>query len=434
MIAYVILTILAVLLGALGIGVWISMGLFIVGFVALALFRNMPIDLLMGQLTWNVSTTPELIALPMFILMAEILFRSKLSSSLFSGLTPWTTRLPGRLLHVNVLGCTLFAAVSGSSAATTATVGRITMTELSQRGYDKDLAMGSLAGAGTLGFLIPPSIIMIIYGVLAETSILRLFIAGIVPGLLLAGAYMGYLAVLARIKEGAVPSERMKVTWADRISALRHLGPVLFLIVAVIGSMYGGIASPSEAAAVGVVGSMFISFLQGTLTRTNLVDAAFGAIRTISMIGLIIAGANFLSRAMGFLGVPKAISAEIAALELTPFMLIALLLVFYIILGMVLEGMSAIVMTLPIALPLILDAGFDKIWFGVFLVIVVEMAQITPPVGFNLFVIQGLTGEKIGRIARATFPFFLIMVAMVALITVFPGVVTYLPSVVSFRG
>lgn len=434
MIGYISLTILVVLLAALGTGVWISFGLYIVGVVALAIFKNMPIDLLMGQLTWNVSTTPELIALPMFILMAEILFRSKLSSSLFSGLTPWTTKLPGRLLHVNVLGCTLFAAVSGSSAATTATVGRITMSELLNRGYNKDLAMGSLAGAGTLGFLIPPSIIMIIYGVLAEASILRLFIAGIIPGILLAGAYVGYLAISAALRSDVVPDEKMSFTWTERIFALRHLGPVLFLILVVIGSMYGGYASPSEAAAVGVLGAMLISALQGTLTWANLVDAAFGAIRTISMIGLIIAGANFLSRAMGFLGVPRAISAEIAAMDLTPFMLIALLLVFYMILGMVLEGLSTIVMTLPITLPLILHAGFDKIWFGVFLVIVVEMAQITPPVGFNLFVIQGLTGEKIGRIARATLPFFLIMVAMVFLITLFPGIVTYLPGVVSFKG
>ena len=434
MTAFIILTIVVVLLVALGIGVWIGLGLFIVGFVALAIFRNMPLDILMAQLTWNVSTTPELIALPMFILMAEILFRSKLSSSLFSGLTPWTTRLPGRLLHVNVLGCTLFAAVSGSSAATTATVGRITMTELMQRGYDRDLAMGSLAGAGTLGFLIPPSIIMIIYGVLAEASILRLFIAGIIPGFLLAAAYMGFLAIRASMKANAVPPEQLIYSWKEKFAALRHLGPVLFLIIVVIGSMYGGYASPSEAAAVGVLGSLIISAMQGSLTWINMVDAAFGAIRTIAMIGLIIAGANFLSRAMGFLGVPKLISSEIAAMDLSPFVLIALLLIFYVILGMVLEGMSAIVMTLPISLPLILDAGFDKIWFGVFLVLVVEMAQITPPVGFNLFVIQGLTGKKISRIAWATFPFFLIMVALVFLITVFPQIVTYLPGVVSFRG
>lgn len=422
----IVLVILAVLAASLAIGVWIALGLYLVGLVGLAVFKGMPVDKLIAQLTWNVSTTPELVALPMFILMAEILFRSKLSKALFSGLTPWTTRLPGRLLHVNVLGCTLFAAVSGSSAATTATVGRITLTELLNRGYDKNLAMGSLAGAGTLGFLIPPSIIMIIYGVLAEASILKLFIAGIIPGFLLAASYMLYIAVSASLKAGA--------TWAEKLAALAHLGPVLFLIVMVIGSMYGGFASPSEAAAVGVLGALIVSALQGALTLENLVGAAFGAIRTISMIGLIVAGAFFLSVAMGFLGVPRIVAAEIAALGLSPFMLIMLLLLFYAILGCVLEGMSAIVMTLPITLPLVLAAGFDKIWFGVFLVIVVEMAQITPPVGFNLFVIQGMTGEQIGRIAWATLPFFLIMVAMVFAITLFPGIVTYLPSVVEFRG
>ncbi len=430
----IVLTIVLVLAIALGIGVWVGLALYLVGIVGLAVFKGLPIEKLIAQLTWNVSTTPELIALPMFILMAEILFRSKLSTSLFSGLTPWTTRLPGRLLHVNVLGCTLFAAVSGSSAATTATVGRITLTELFQRGYDRDLAMGSLAGAGTLGFLIPPSVIMIIYGVLAEASILKLFIAGIVPGFLLAASYMAYLAVRSSMRPGAIPQETLTATWTERIVAMRHLGPVLFLIVVVIGSMYGGLASPSEAAAVGVFGAMAVSAMQGSLSWRNMVDAAFGAVRTISMIGLIVAGAFFLSVSMGFLGVPRIVAAEIAALELSPFMLIMLLLVFYAVLGMVLEGMSSIVMTLPITLPLILAAGFDKIWFGVFLVIVVEMAQITPPVGFNLFVIQGMTGESIGRIARATFPFFLIMVGLALLITIFPGIVMYLPSVIEFRG
>lgn len=434
MIAIISLTIVALLVLALGTGVWVGLALSIVGVVSLAIFKGMPVDKLYAQITWNASTTPELIALPLFILMAEILFRSKLSSLLFSGLTPWTTRLPGRLLHVNVMGCTLFAAVSGSSAATTATVGRITMTELFRRGYDKDLAMGSLAGAGTLGFLIPPSIIMIIYGVLAEASILKLFIAGIVPGLLLACSYMGYLGLRAALDPSKVPAEELNATWRQRIIALKDLGPVLFLIVAVIGSMYGGIASPSEAAAVGVLGALVVSGFQGSLTRENIVSIAYGSIRTISMIGLIVAAASFLSSAMGFLGVPRAVAAEISAMELSPLMLILLLLVFYVGLGCVLEGMSTIVMTLPITLPLIIAAGFDKIWFGVFLVLVVEMAQITPPVGFNLFVIQGMTGEKIGRIARATFPFFLIMVALVLLITLFPGVVTYLPSLVEFRG
>lgn len=426
--------VLAILVTTLAFGVWVSLALFSVGVISLALFRSMPVEKLLAQLTFNVTTTPELIALPLFILMAEILFHSKLSTSLFTGLAPWTNRLPGRLLHVNVLGCTLFAAISGSSAATTATVGRITMTELFRRGYDRDIAMGSLAGAGTLGLLIPPSIVLIIYGVLAETSILKLFIAGAVPGLLLAGCYMTYIGIRASTKAGVTPEADEDVGWAERIYGLRHLGPVLFLIIAVLGSMYGGIASPSEAAAVGVLGALVVSAFQGSLNWPNFVNACLGAVRTVSMIGMIVAGAYFLSVAMGFLGVPRAIATEIGALGLSPFALIMLLLVFYAILGCVLEGMSSIVMTLPITLPLVLAAGFDKIWFGIFLVIVVEMAQITPPVGFNLFVIQGMTGENIGRIAKATIPFFLIMVGLAILITVFPGIVTFLPDAVKFQG
>ena len=422
--------VLGVLALVLGLGVWIGLALFAPGLVGLAVFRTMPVDKLLAQLTWNATTTPELIALPLFILMAEILFHSRLSASLFTGLAPWTTRLPGRLLHVNVLGCTLFAAISGSSAATTATVGRITLTELLRRGYDRDLAMGSLAGAGTLGFLIPPSIILIIYGVLAEASILKLFIAGVVPGLLLALLYMTWLGLRATWKPSVAPDETERMSLAGRVRVLRHLGPVGFLILAVLGSMYGGVASPSEASAVGVLGALVVSAAQGTLNRETIRKACLGAVRTVSMIGLIVADAYFLSIAMGFLGIPRMIAGEIAALELSPIALIAILLVFYAILGCVLEGMSSIVMTLPITLPLVLAAGFDKIWFGVFLVIVVEMAQITPPVGFNLFVIQGMTGERIGRIARAAFPFFLIMAGLALLIAFVPEVVTFLPDAI----
>jgi tripartite ATP-independent transporter DctM subunit len=427
-------TVLAVLITTLAFGVWVGVALFSVGIISLAVFRSMPVEKLLAQLTFNVTTTPELISLPLFILMAEILFHSKLSNSLFSGLAPWTNRLPGRLLHVNVLGCTMFAAVSGSSAATTATVGRITLSELFGRGYSKDLAMGSLAGAGTLGLLIPPSIVLIIYGVLAEASILKLFIAGIIPGLTLAFGYMLYLGIRATITPGATPPRDEEASWAAKFYGLRHLGPVIFLIFVVLGSMYGGYASPSEAAAVGVLGALLVSAFQGSLTGRNLVAACLGAVRTVSMIGLIVAGAYFLSVAMGFLGVPRAIATEIGALGLSPFMLIMLLLVFYAILGCVLEGMSSIVMTLPITLPLVLAAGFDKIWFGIFLVVVVEMAQITPPVGFNLFVIQGMTGEPIGRIALATIPFFLIMVGLAILITVWPDMVLFLPNAIELRG
>ncbi len=422
--------VLAVLAVGLGLGVWVGLALFAPGLVGLAVFRSMPIEKLLAQLTWNVTTTPELIALPLFILMAEILFHSRLSASLFAGLAPWTTRLPGRLLHVNVLGCTMFAAISGSSAATTATVGRITLTELLRRGYDRDLAMGSLAGAGTLGFLIPPSIILIIYGVLSETSILKLFIAGVIPGLLLAFFYMTWLGLRATWNPSVAPDESESMSFADKVLGLRHLGPVVFLIFAVLGSMYGGFASPSEASAVGVLGALVVSAAQGTLNRETIRKASLGAVRTVSMIGLIVAGAYFLSIAMGFLGVPRMIASEIVALELSPIALIVMLLVFYAILGCVLEGMSTIVMTLPITLPLVQAAGFDKIWFGVFLVVVVEMAQITPPVGFNLFVIQGMTGERIGRIALATLPFFLIMVGLALLITFVPEVVTFLPNTI----
>ena len=434
MTAAIVLTVLGLLAITLAAGVWVAVSLISVGLISLGVFRSMPVDKLLAQMIWNVTTTPELLALPMFILMAEILFRTRLSETLFTGITPWTTRLPGRLLHVNVLGCTLFAAISGSSAATTATVGRITLTELFRRGYDRDLAMGSLAGAGTLGLLIPPSLVLIVYGVLAETSILKLFIAGVVPGLLLALGYMLYIAVRTITRPSMASIESDYVPLGERIAGLRHLGPVVFLIVLVLGSMYGGFASPSEAAAVGVVGALIVSAMQGTLTIATIRQACFGAVRTISMIGLIVAGAYFLSIAIGYLGVPRIIAGEIAALGLSPFGLIMLLLVFYAILGCVLEGMSSIVMTLPITLALVTQAGFDKVWFGIFLVIVVEMAQITPPVGFNLFVIQGMTGEKIGRIALATLPFFFIMAGMALLITVFPGIVMFLPETITLRG
>ncbi len=430
----ILITVLGIMVLSLGAGVWVGLGLYSVAIISLALFRSMPVDKLLAQLTFNTVTTPELVALPMFILMAEILFHTRLSTSLFNGLSPWTTRLPGRMLHVNVLACTLFAAISGSSAATAATVGRITLSELFKRGYDKDLVMGSLAGAGTLGFLIPPSLILIIYGVLSETSILKLFIAGIVPGLLLALCYMGYLGLRATIAPNMVPQDDSKPTWRDRMVGLVDLGPVVFLILLVMGSMYGGFASPSEAAAVGVLGALIVAAGQKTLSPETIRKSCLGAVRTTSMIALIVTGAVFLSVSMGFLGVPRTIASEIAAMQLSPMMLILLLLVFYAVLGCVLDGLSSIVMTLPITLPLVVAAGFDKIWFGIFVVIVVEMAQITPPVGFNLFVIQGLTGESIGRIAKATIPFFLIMCAMALLIAGFPGIVMFLPDTITFRG
>jgi C4-dicarboxylate transporter DctM subunit len=430
----VLASVLGLLAAYLAVGVWVGLGLLAVGITGLWLFRGIPVEKLVAQVTWNASTGAELVALPLFILMAEILFRTKISESLFRGLAPWTAALPGKLLHVNVLGCTLFAAVSGSSAATTATVGRMTVSELVGRGYDRNLVMGSLAGAGTLGFLIPPSVIMIIYGVLAEVSIIRLFIAGIIPGLMLAFAYMSYLGVVALIWPQVMPATERHFTWGERLRGLVDLGPVLFLMVAIIGSMYAGIASPTEAAAVGVLGALIVATAQSSLTWPNLRNALMSALRTSSMVGLIIMGAFFMSVSMGYLGIPRQIATAIAALELGPYELILMLLLLYAVLGCVLEGLSMIVMTLPITLPLVTAAGFDPIWFGVFMVLVVEMAQVTPPVGFNLFVIQGMTGAPLGVIARAAAPFFLIMVLFTAFITIFPEVVMWLPNRVMVRG
>ncbi|WP_319484914.1 TRAP transporter large permease subunit [uncultured Cohaesibacter sp.] len=428
------LSLIGLLALILGAGVWVGLGLVGTGIVTMSIFKSsFPITKLLAQQIWNSAVSMEMLALPLFILMAEILFRTRLSEALFSGLAPWTRRLPGRMSHITVLACTLFAAVSGSSAATTATVGRITATELLSRGYDRKMVIGSLAGAGTLGFLIPPSVIMIIYGVLAEESILKLFMAGIVPGISLAATYMAYLAIRSTINPAMVGEATPSTSWSEKFEALMGLGPVLLLILSVIGSMYGGIASPTEAAGVGVAGSIVIGLLQRSINLKNLAEAVFHAAQTVSMIGLIIVGAMFLSVSLGYLGLPAYIAGFIQSLQLSPLVLIFVLLVFYAILGCIMEGMSAIVMTLPITLPLVLAAGYDKVWYGVFLVLVVEMAQITPPVGFNLIVIQRLTGDKIGTIARAAMPFFLIMAAFVLMIAVFPGIVTWLPDSLAAR-
>jgi tripartite ATP-independent transporter DctM subunit len=418
----------AVLLTAtLASGIWIGFALMSVGIFSLEMFRDMRLDRFLAGDIWGTATAVELVTLPLFIFMGEILFFTRLSENLFNGLAPWTSRLPGRLLHVNVLGCTLFAAVSGSSAATTATVGRITLKELVDRGYDKNLAMGSLAGAGTLGFLIPPSIPMIIYGVLTNLSILELFIAGIIPGLILALCYMLYLAAATTLWPSLAPAHGVAMPLRDRFKALLQLVPVAFLILFVIGSMYAGLASVTEAAAVGVLGALLIAAAQGTLNWRSLRSALFGAVRTCSMIGLIIAGALFLSKAMARIGLPLEVAHYIEGLHLSPGMLILFLLLVYLALGCILDGLSAIVMTLPVTFPLATQAGFDPIWFGVFLIVTVEMAQVTPPVGFNLFVIQGLTGESVGRVARASVPFCVIMAAFTLLMTLFPEIVTFLP-------
>ena len=428
--ALIVVTLCSFLVLFLGSGVWIGIGLGATGTAMLAVFRDIPLDKLLAQYTWNILTTQELLSLPMFIVMGEILFRTRLSQSLFNGLAPWASLLPGRLLHVNVFGSTIFAAISGSSAATTQVVGRISLTELERRGYGKSIAVGSLAGAGTLGFLIPPSNIMIIYGVLGDVSVLKMFMAGVVPGVLLAACFMGWIMVHSKLNPSLVPKDdaTAHATWAERFHALRDLAPVLLLIFAILGSMYAGIATPSESAAVGVLGAALIAHFQDGLNRQTLRDIALGSVQTCAMIALILLGASILSSAAAFLGIPRAISAWVTAFDLSPTALIAVLIVLYLLIGCFLDGFSMMVLTLPIVLPIVKAAGFDPIWFGIFLVIVIEMAQITPPVGFNLFMLQGLTGLDLGRIARYALPYLTIMVLFVFLLLAVPDLVLWLPN------
>jgi len=424
-------SLLVALLLILGSGVWVGLTLTGVAWLAVSIFSSRPAGDAMAVTVWGSSSSWTLTALPLFIWMGEILFRTRLSDDMFKGLAPWVQGLPGRLLHTNVIGCTIFAAVSGSSAATCATIGKMTLPELTRRGYPEHMVIGTLAGASTLGLLIPPSIIMIVYGVAAEVSISKLFIAGVLPGLMLAGLFSGYIMLWALRHPDQVPAADGRFTLREKLAASRSLIPVVSLIVAVLGSIYAGIATATEAAAVGVVGSLVISALQGSLNWASFRDALMGATRLYCMIALILAGAAFLTLAMGYIGLPRHLAEWIGSLGLNKAQLIFALTLFFIVLGCFLDGISMVVLTMGVLMPTVQAAGIDAIWFGIFIVLVVEMAQITPPVGFNLFVLQGMTGRQLTWIARVTLPMFGLMCVAVALIYVFPGIVTWLPQQMS---
>jgi len=412
----------------LGSGVWIGLALTGVAWIAMELFSSRPAGDAMAVTIWGTASSWTLTALPLFVWMGEILFRTRLSEDMFKGLAPWLERVPGRLLHTNIIGCTIFAAVSGSSAATCATIGKMTLPELKARGYPDGITIGSLAGAGTLGLLIPPSIIMIVYGVSSNVSIAKLFIAGVIPGILLALLFSGYIVAWALLHPEQIPAATLRTTLLQKLHASRHLIPVVLLIGLVLGSIYTGIATATEAAAFGVVGSLIISASQGTLDWTTFRESTLGATRLYCMIALILAGAAFLTLAMGYIGLPRQLAEWIATLGLSPFALIVALTIFYVILGCFLDGISMVVLTMGVILPTVETAGIDLLWFGIFIVLVVEMAQITPPVGFNLFVLQGMTKRQITWIARQALPMFYLMVAAVLLIWFFPWLVTALPQ------
>jgi tripartite ATP-independent transporter DctM subunit len=422
------IVLILVLFAILACGVWIAVALGLIGLIAMLAKVAAPVGPVLATSIWQSLNSWDLTALPMFIWMGEILYRTKLSEDMFEGLAPWLSRLPGRLLHVNVLGCAIFAAVSGSSAATCATIGRISMPELLKRGYDERMAIGTLAGSGTLGLLIPPSIIMIVYAAATDQSIARLFIAGVVPGLLLAGLFMGFIITWALINRERMPPPDPPTTVVNRVAASRRLIPVILLILGVIGSIYGGLASATEAAVVGVALSLVLSWWTGTLSRASFSQALLAATRTSCMICFILAGAAFLTLAMGFTGIPRALAEWIGAMELSRWQLLLALTLFYILLGCFLDGISMVVLTTAVIMPLIEKAGFDLIWFGIYIVIVVEMAQITPPVGFNLYVLQAMTGRNLFAVGAYTLPLFLLMAVAVTLLAAFPGLALWLPS------
>ena len=423
------LLLLVLLLALLGAGLWVAFSLTAIGCISLYFFSNVPVGDSLSTAFYSASVSWELAALPMFIWMGEVLFRSRLSEEMFSGISPWVGKVPGKLLHTNILGCGIFAAISGSSAATAATIGKMSIPELTRRGYNKNQILGTLAGSATLGLLIPPSIILIVYGVATEQSIARLFVAGILPGIMLMLLFSGYVMIWSLLNPDGIPTgEAEHLSFHAKLRRSRPLIPVMLLIIGVIGSIYGGLASPTESAAVGVALAHLLSWKGGSMSRDTFISGLMGTVKTSSMIAFILMGAHFLTTSMAFTGIPRELATWINTLDLSPNMLLLALTLFFILLGCFLDGISVVVLTTSVILPMVQAAGIDPLWFGIYLVIVVEMSQITPPVGFNLFVIQGLTGENILRIAWAALPYFLLILSAVVLITLFPAIVTYLPS------
>ena len=424
----IILVLITSIIGLLAGGVWVGLALSGAAWFVMEVFSPRSAGDAMAISIWGAASSWTLTALPLFLWMGEILFRTRLSSDLFRGLAPWLDAIPGRLLHTNVVGCAIFAAVSGSSAATCATIGKMTIPELKKRGYPDGIVLGTLAGAGTLGLLIPPSIIMIVYGVSANVSISKLFMAGVLPGILLASLFMGYIIIWALLHPQQMQYERTKMSFVQKIKASASLIPVVILIASVLGSIYAGIATATEAAGVGVVGALLIATLQGDMRWSVFKDSLMGATRMYCMIALILAGAQFLTLAMGYIGLPNALAQWIASLGLSQVGLILVLLVFFIIMGCFLDGISLVVLTMGVLLPTVQAAGIDLSWFGIFLIFVIEMEQITPPVVFNLFVLSGMSGKELTYVAKVAFPMFLLMIVAVFTIYYSPQIVMWLPN------
>ena len=422
------------LLGLLAAGVWIFAAMLVVSIVGLYVLNDysfVRIGSMLTSVQWKTMTSFELAALPLFVWMGEILFRTRLSEQIFRGLAPWVNWLPGRLLHVVVLACGIFGSVSGSSTATCATISKIALPELKRRGYDEGITIGALCSGGTLGILIPPSIIMVLYAVAAEVSLVKLFIAGFLPGFLMMSLFSGYIVVWALMNPDKSPKGADQMTLRQKFSLLIELGPITALLVFVFGALFAGWITATECAAWGVLGAILIALHSRTLNWRSFRDSVQSTLRTSCMIAILIAAAGFMSTFMAIAGIPKAVAVAISAMQLSPFALIALLTLVYILLGIFLDGISMILLTLPVVLPMVTGAGFDPLWFGIFLIIVIEMAELSPPVGFNLFVLQNMTGKDVFTIGWMSLPFFLMMVVTAAMITFWPEIVMVLPDLYS---
>ena len=422
------LILLGLLLVLLVGGVWIAIALAVTAWFGLQFFTSTPPDVNLFQSFWGSSASWTLAALPLFVWMGEILYRTKLSEEMFEGLSPWLGWLPGRLMHVNILGCAIFGTVSGSSAATCATIAKVALPELKRRGYDEKNCLGSLAAAGTLGILLPPSIIMVVYAVAAEVSIIKVFVAGLIPGVVLTLLFSGYIVVWALLNPEKTPREDTHLSFGEKLYRMRHLVPCLVLIVFIVWVMVIGWATATEAAAYGVLGALAIAAWSGGLTRETFWASLMGATRLSCMILFILAGASFLSSCMAFTGIPRALAEWVASLQPNKYALIAILAGIYILLGTALDGVSMIVLTTSIVIPMIEKAGIDLVWFGIFIVLLVEIAELTPPLGFNIFVLQTMTGRDSNYVALASLPYFAMMVLCIGLITVFPELATWLPD------
>jgi tripartite ATP-independent transporter DctM subunit len=426
-IAFLLLFVLCFFLAG---GLWIALSLVAVAWIGMAFFTGTPPDLNLFQSMWGSSASWTLAALPLFVWMGEILYRTKLSEEMFEGLAPWLNWLPGRLMHVNILASGIFGSVSGSSAATCATIAKVALPELKKRGYDEEVCLGSLCGAGTLGILIPPSIIMVVYAVAADVSIIKVFLAGFIPGGIVMALFSGYIIVWALLHPERTPPPEPKTTLREKLRASRNLIPCTVLIVFVCWVLIAGYATATEAAAYGVLGSLALAWWSKSLTWENLRASLMGATRLSCMILFILAGASFLTVTMGFTKIPMALAEWVASLNLSPYALIGMLTLVYILLGTALDGVSMIVLTTSIVIPMIQKAGFDLVWFGIFIVLLVEIAEVTPPVGFNLFVLQTMSGKDSFYVGKASIPFFFMLVLAIVIITIWPVTVTWLPDYV----